>query len=591
MNPNSDRLIPIKIGLIGGIVVVMIALQGMIQAFTVRDTISGLLSMGETLLLLTYFATGYVSVIRSGTTKAVSTLVTGAAAGLIASLLLLLLVAVGSAVDLGSVFINATPQLYQLLTLKREAVTGSLMQLVLGTTAGIGAALIYVLPSRVRRPIVVGFIGILAFGFLQDWIIRTISNLPGVLREMVQFFSKLLYDSQGLVPMGALVLFLVIALLYFLWAEYGNAIGNSISKMPPTGRKAYRVTTIGIFGLLLLLLPVLFGIENSEILDNVGLYILMGLGLNIVVGFAGLLDLGYVAFYAIGAYTVGILTSPELGHAPILTNWWAALPFAVVVAVLAGILLGIPVLRMRGDYLAIVTLGFGEIIRLLAGSDLLKSVIGGAQGTRSIAKPDIGPIQFGIQNFTLPFLGQVQFQVQQEFYYLLLAGCLLAIFVASRVKKSRLGRSWMALREDEDVAQAMGINLVATKLMAFGMGAFFGGLSGAIFGSKLGSIYPNSFGFLISINVLALIIVGGMGNIPGVIVGAIALVGLPELLREFSDFRWLFYGAVLVIMMLTRPEGLLPEARRKLELEEFREQEGTPALGKEPAVLKTIGQP
>jgi len=275
---------------------------------------------------------------------------------------------------------------------------------------------------------------------------------------------------------------------------------------------------------------------------------------------------------------VGVLTSPELGRAVIIQNWWVALPFSLIAVVLAGVLLGVPVLRMRGDYLAIVTLGFGEIIRLLAGSDLLKSYLGGAQGTRSIARPDIGPIQFGLHEIHLPLLGAVRLQFQHEFYYLFLVGCVLTIFIAVRLKNSRLGRAWMAVREDEDVAQAMGINLVATKLLAFAMGALFGGLAGAIYASKLGSIFPSSFNFLISINVLAVIIVGGMGSIPGVVVGALALVGLPELTREFADFRYLLYGAVLVMMMLTRPEGLWPEARRRLELhEEELLSEGTPA--------------
>jgi branched-chain amino acid transport system permease protein len=243
----------------------------------------------------------------------------------------------------------------------------------------------------------------------------------------------------------------------------------------------------------------------------------------------------------------------------------------VLAAAAFGVILGVPVLKMRGDYLAIVTLGFGEIIRLLALSDFLKPWIGGAQGIQRLAKPD------------LPFI-QIPWG-PQAFYYLFLGGCLLVIFVSYRLKSSRLGRAWMALREDEDVAQAMGIDLVATKLKAFGMGALFGGLAGAIFATKLESIYPHSFNFLISINVLSLIIIGGMGSIPGVIVGALALVGLPELLREFAEFRYLFYGIALVVMMLTRPEGLVPEARRRLELEEFREE----AAEKAPIVNESAG--
>jgi branched-chain amino acid transport system permease protein len=171
------------------------------------------------------------------------------------------------------------------------------------------------------------------------------------------------------------------------------------------------------------------------------------------------------------------------------------------------------------------------------------------------------------------------------YYYLFLAGCLVVILIASRVKESRLGRAWMAIREDEDVAQAMGINLVTTKLMAFGMGAAFGGLAGAIFASKIQSVYPHSFQFIISVNILSVIIIGGMGSIPGVIVGALALVGLPELLREVGDYRYLFFGAALVLMMLVRPEGLLPEARRRLELEEKTSEDGqVPSVMKNPGV-------
>jgi branched-chain amino acid transport system permease protein len=243
---------------------------------------------------------------------------------------------------------------------------------------------------------------------------------------------------------------------------------------------------------------------------------------------------------------------------------------------------------MRGDYLAIVTLGFGEIVRLLALSDFLKPWEGGAQGIQGIPLPNLAFIQFGPTLLDLPLLGRMQFGVSQQFYYLFLAGCLLVIFVATRVKNSRVGRAWMAVREDEDVAQFMGINLVATKLLAFGMGASFGGLAGALFASKLQSMYPSSLGFLVSANVLALIILGGMGSIPGVIVGALVLVGLPELLREVGDYRYLFYGAVLVVMMLTRPEGLLPEQARQRELHEVEEEAelGLPAVAEKAAVLE-----
>jgi branched-chain amino acid transport system permease protein len=267
------------------------------------------------------------------------------------------------------------------------------------------------------------------------------------------------------------------------------------------------------------------------------------------VGFAGLLDLGYVAFFAVGSYVVAILTSPELGFFSM--GFWSALPFVLAAGILSGLLLGVPVLKMRGDYLAIATLGFGEIIRILVLSDWLRPWIGGAQGIGQIPNVSL----FGY-TFTTP----------QQVYYLILAGCLLVGFISWRLRDSRLGRAWMAVREDEDVAQAMGINLVATKLMAFATGAGFSALSGAIFATKIGSVYPHSFNVIVSINILCLIIVGGMGSIPGVIVGAFALVGLPELLREFAEYRLLVYGAALVAMMLLRPEGLWPDVKRRREL-------------------------
>jgi branched-chain amino acid transport system permease protein len=218
---------------------------------------------------------------------------------------------------------------------------------------------------------------------------------------------------------------------------------------------------------------------------------------------------------------------------------------------LAGVLLGLPVLKMRGDYLAIVTLGFGEIVRLLALSDWLRPWLGGTQGIQRIAQPQLGGLVLN---------------TQVELYYLFLVGIAIVAFVAWRLKDSRLGRSWMALREDEDVAEAMGINLVSVKLLAYGLGAAFAGVSGAIFAVMVGSVFPHSFQLLISINVLALIIVGGMGSMPGVVVGSLFLVGLPELLREFSDFRFLIYGAALVLMMQLRPEGLWPAAAIRREL-------------------------
>jgi branched-chain amino acid transport system permease protein len=545
--------VAVQVGLLGGVIVVSIALQGMIQAFSVRDIVSQLLTMSQMLVLLTFFAMGLVAAMRVPTRAPAPILIASLIAGFLTSALLVALIALGQVLPLGNMFINATAQLYNLLTFNAGLVTGSIILLVAGLGLGLLAGVVFLAPPLLRRAILITLIWVIALGVLQDLIRVTFTDWV-FLQPVLQFF----YTSTGLSPIGTVVLIVLLMASNLLWNRYRAPARARLEQLPPQTRKTLRWGALGLGIVIMLALPSLLGLYLSEVLDNVGLYLLMGLGLNIVVGFAGLLDLGYVAFFAIGAYTAGVLTSPELSTG-IIPNWWLALPIAVLMAAAFGVILGIPVLKMRGDYLAIVTLGFGEIIRLLALSDFLKPWVGGAQGIQRIAKPD------------LPFV-QINWS-PQVFYYFFLAGCLLVIFVSYRLKNSRLGRAWMAMREDEDVAQAMGINLVATKLSAFGMGALFGGLSGAIFAAKLESIYPHSFNFLISINVLSLIIIGGMGSIPGVVVGALALVGLPELLREFAEFRYLIYGAVLVIMMLTRPEGLFPEARRRMELEEFREEE------------------
>jgi branched-chain amino acid transport system permease protein len=338
-----------------------------------------------------------------------------------------------------------------------------------------------------------------------------------------------------------------------LWKKKRDVPRRQFRKLPETQQKVGKSVALVALVLLLFWLPQILGIFMSEIVGTVGLYILLGLGLNIVVGYAGLLDLGYVAFFAIGAYSTAILTSSASpGFAPEL-SFWLALPIVVAITTFAGILIGAPVLRLRGDYLAIVTLGFGEIIRVLFQSNWWSPLTGGAQGITRI--PD--PILFGIE-----------FDDSQTIYYLILIACLIAAFISVRLQNSRIGRAWNAMREDESVAEAMGISIIKTKLLAFAIGAAIGSLGGIFFAVKIGSVFPASFGILVSIQALALIILGGMGNVWGVVVGALVLVGLPELLREFEEYRLLLYGAILVALMILKPEGLLPSARRRAELHE-----------------------
>ena len=307
------------------------------------------------------------------------------------------------------------------------------------------------------------------------------------------------------------------------------------------------------------------------------LYILLSLGLNIVVGFAGLLDLGYIAFYAVGAYVYALLASPHFDlHLP----FFVILPIGALVACMFGVLLGTPTLKLRGDYLAIVTLGFGEIIRIFLNN--LNAPINFTNGPQGINLID--PFRFGGFSFasTQTFLG-ITFTGPQKYYYLLLLLTIAVIIVNLRLQNSRLGRAWEAIREDEVAAKAMGINTRNVKLLAFAMGASFGGIAGAVFSATQQFISPESFGLFESIIVLAMVVLGGMGNIPGVILGAVLLTLLPEVLRytmeplqmglfgrvliDAETIRLLVFGIALVAIMLFRPAGLWPSAVRKRELE------------------------
>jgi branched-chain amino acid transport system permease protein len=274
----------------------------------------------------------------------------------------------------------------------------------------------------------------------------------------------------------------------------------------------------------------------------VGMFVLMALGLNIVVGKSGLLDLGYVAFFAIGAYTMGILST--------LYGWntWEAMPFGILFAMLAGVLLGLPALRLRGDYLAIITLGFGEIIRIVA---LNLTVTGGTNGIPGIPNPpSIFGIKFDLMN-------------PAHYFWIVLIMILLVIWMIRRFTVRRPGRAWEAIRQDEDVAALMGVNTLVYKLWSFVIGAAIGGAAGVIFASKVMVIAPQMFTFNVSVLILACVVFGGIGNIWGVAVGAVILAYLPERIRFISDARQLIFGLVLILMMNLRPDGLLPRKKRE----------------------------
>ncbi|MGH8696498.1 MAG: ABC transporter permease subunit [Burkholderiales bacterium] len=319
-----------------------------------------------------------------------------------------------------------------------------------------------------------------------------------------------------------------------------------------------------------------FGTTWVRIANFAILYIFLALGLNIVVGFAGLLDLGYIAFYAVGAYVYALLASPQFDiHWP----FWAILPLGAAVAAFFGILLGAPTLKLRGDYLAIVTLGFGEIIRIFLNNlDRPVNITNGARGIAGIDPFRIDGFDFGTSEriLGLSFTGPI------KYYYLLLAAVIFVIFVNVRLQNSRIGRAWEAIREDEVAARAMGINTRDLKLLAFAMGASFGGIAGGMFSAIQTFVSPESFVLVESIMVLAMVVLGGMGNIWGVILGAVLLAFVPEILRftvrpvqeqlfgrmiiEPEVVRMLIFGFALVLIMILRPGGLWPSAVRKREL-------------------------
>jgi branched-chain amino acid transport system permease protein len=304
-----------------------------------------------------------------------------------------------------------------------------------------------------------------------------------------------------------------------------------------------RVFLFVILVLFMMVLPL--GMNNYfiDVMTLAGIYVVLALGLNIVVGMAGLLDLGYISFYAIGAYSYALL-STEMG-----VSFWLGIPLGGLAAAFFGVVLGVITLRLRGDYLAIVTLGFIQIVNLVLKN--WDSVTNGPNGILNIGRPAVGP-----------------FVLSQpiHFYYLILIIALITIFFVNRLNQSRMGRAWIAIREDEVAAQAMGVDTTRMKILAFALGATWAGIAGVFFAGKFAFISPESFTFFESVIVLSMVVLGGMGSVPGVILGALIIVILPEVLREFASYRMLVFGAAMVLMMIFRPQGIIGNPRRKVEL-------------------------
>ncbi len=546
-----------RLGLLGGVVMAFVAGIGMVERFNERLLVDPYLTMGYLVLFGVPFVIGYLvargepSPLHEPVRDPKAGAVEGLVAGLISGIILIPYLLVVNSFDLTEFFPNMRPSMVEEMTFGFGIPAGLVVLLVAMAVATAAGGLVHGISDRIRRGLVRAVGWTLAFALFEAVFNSVFSFAEPVL--------DLIYTpTSALQPWSPLV---IGGLAWWLSERYAGrtsafALSVKDSEVGSQRRKIY--IFVGI--VIVLILPMLMGRILNELTINIALFILMGLGLNIVVGYAGLLDLGYVAFFAVGAYGTAVLTStlsptinPEL-------SWWVALPIVLVMATIAGILVGTPVIRMRGDYLAIVTLGFGEIVRILLLSDWLTPYFGGAQGIRRI--PGI----------PVPFFGEISGIDPRAFVYFLFAFVGLAAYISYRSQQSRIGRAWAAMREDQDVAEAIGVDTVKAKLLAFVTGAIIASFAGALFSAKVGTVFTNSFDVLVSIIILVVVIVGGMGSIPGVMMGAVVLIGVlggpksPGLLQEFSEFKLLIYGALLVYMMLKRPEGLIPSVRRSREL-------------------------
>ena len=546
-------------GMVAGGVMTFTAAVGMLETFEDRLLIYPVLSLGYLLLLWFVPVAGYqstnVAVLEGmeAPPKGLHNVMAGAVSGLVGGVVPALFAIVINAFDLRDVFVPFSPKLVGLLTYGLGVPEGLPYTVLAPAALGLVGGLMHLPPASVRRRVILAVEWVVVVALLEQ-------VFSQILRQIrLEVVGDRVFTLKALEWWAALA---VAALVVAVAERTRGGVGRMRERLfagDPRQRTRNSVWMAVLVLVFLIIIPQLLGSLLSEVLANVGLFLLMGLGLNIVVGLAGMLDLGYVAFFAVGAYTVGVLTSPLSPRFTLEWSWWAALPVAILMSALAGLLVGTPVIRMRGDYLAIVTLGFGEIVRILFLSDWLSPTFGGAQGVQNIPGIPLG--------FT-----EVSGVGPEGVLYFALFFVLLAAWISWSLQESRIGRAWTALREDETVAAAMGINIVRAKLNAFVVGAILAGFAGALFAAKLGSVFPSSFELLVSIIILVVVIVGGMGNIPGVAVGAVVLIGvlggpnLPGLLAEFAEFKLLIYGALLVFMMLRKPEGLLPSVRRSREL-------------------------
>ena len=552
--PPLDMRRAVRLGLAGGAAMVLVAATGIVATFQPRKVIDPIVPLGILFLYLLAFGFGWIAGQPPATLEGYEparagsrNVLAGALAGLLAGLCLSLLLIVITVFDLRGVFINLSPELADILGFGLPVAAAVPVITLASSAMGALGAAVHLLSRRIRRTLMGALTAVIMFSLLTDLFGQLFAGLS------LESVTDFLFTGRGgaLTIIGAVAIFGSFIVLFWWMEGRDSTLRQRVQAMPKGQRSRWQIGAALIILVVLFFVPRIMGPFVSQILVTAGIYLLMALGLNIVVGYAGLLDLGYVAFFAVGAYTTAILTSPLSPAFSPEISVLASLPFVMVAAAVAGILVATPVIRMRGDYLAIVTLGFGEIARILLNSEWLAPIFGGAQGITNIPDLQIGPFTFS---------------TPQDYFYPVFLFVLLAAYVTFAVQNSRWGRAWMAMREDESVAEAMGVNIVTAKLSAFVVGAVLASFGGALFAAQIGSVFPHTFDIVVSITVLVIIIVGGMGSVPGVTLGALVLIVLPNLLREFSEYQFLFYGVLLIVMMLKRPEGFIPSKRRAQEL-------------------------
>ena len=561
----------VRAGAVGGATILYFCAVGMVGTFALRNLVGTEVTLGKIFLWLPPIVAGYAAARpRAGAEGSTplgtsETLASGVVSGVVAGMVVAAGIAVVEALGVDpvrAVMIAVTNDLIALIAFHGDIAVGVGEFVLLTTVLAVGGAALR-LPSRVVRRIIVGSLSaVVVMGLLQR-IVPTAMSEAGL-------SSAWLYDqiTSGLTLIGAVLTAVVTALVIFANDRWGTtvrartrtfreeAVKFDTAKIGPMMAAAALILLPAI---VLVFLPRYLGSIVNDVLGFVGIGLMLALGLNIIVGNAGLLHLGFVVFFTIGAYATALLTGADrvnpLGVIPPVlpfhVSFYVALPIVMVIAALIGVLIAAPTVRLRGDYLAIVTLGFGAIASVLVQSDWLKNVLGGPLGLR-----DVPPA---------PFLG-VEMRTPFHFYYLALVACAAATFVSWRLTSSRVGRAWNAMREDEQVAETMGISVVRYKLLASAVGGAMGAVGGALFAVKIGSITSQSFTILVSITALAVVILGGLGSVRGAIVGSLVLIGLPNLLTEFENYRLGIYGAVLIAIMLFRPQGLLPNVRVAREL-------------------------